>query len=99
MNATFPNLTLQEELVTLLRLRISKDYQARHPATDPRLAIEAEKSRDALDLKIADITAKIQDAQIIPFPNRQKPGRQKTEDKKSASSSALLPFVSKSYIQ
>ena len=69
--ATFPNITLIEELVTLMQLRISKDYQARHPATDPRLAIEAEADRAALDLKIADITAKIQDAKIPQFPTRQ----------------------------
>ena len=72
MSATFPNATLQEELVSLIELRIAKDYTARHPATDPRLAIEAEADRAALDLKIADIQAKIQDAKIIQFPPTQR---------------------------
>ena len=62
--------TIQDELVRLMRERISKDYTARHPATDPRLSIEAEAARAALDLQISDLTTKIQDAKLIPFPQR-----------------------------
>ncbi len=73
MSATFPNITLHEELVTLMQLRISKDYQARNPRTDAHLAIVAEADRAALDLKIADLTAKIEDAKILPFPIKHRP--------------------------
>lgn len=72
MTDTFCNLTLQEELATLIALRIACDLRARSPRTDPRDALRDEQNRAATDLKIADLQAKAEDAKIIHFPSKRR---------------------------
>lgn len=64
--------TLAQELATLMARLGAADRRARNPATDPRIALEAEEEAASLNLKIADLQAKMEDATIVNFPKRRR---------------------------
>ena len=59
--------TIQHEIEDLRAYRRILVFRIRNPRTCPRRAIEAEQEIAAADLKIADLSAKIQTAVVIPF--------------------------------
>lgn len=72
MNDSRSVATLSHELAKLTELRDSEVRRARHPATDPRIALESEAEAAALNLKIADLAAKLEDAETVNLPKRRR---------------------------